>query len=448
MSQSKSILNCQSNCLVDLYEHGCRGTISQVYQADKLGICVHWTRFSLQALLTIGTQWANKVILTYYYLLKYFAIRKNIEIPFDVDLNLCFVTNKNMLPIDFSYKGEQDLVVVMQSGNHTSGHYLQLKVDHASKCAVVYDSLTRRNSVLDRFWKVKILFYLKRNKYISELCTVEDIKWPGPFEASTSYILRNTGGSVDKKQGNMPAQNKRKRNYEFSVMWAKEGEYLCMTDEMAGSLKDNQCCAAIVCQELQRSMKLQIDFESKFAPCQGSCSRWRTLNKLVYLLYFAIGNGEIVRIPKPCKVEDVGKEDNEVQIVKGVEGIEVETQLFVKDLLLDGAFKMLLELAKTEYYWILKQGWVDMVLEEQVCSICNEKRAVFPYPNYRAASTDGYTEAEYKDMTTKKLTCGYTACWCCFHVSCMLKCICLGLGTIDWKCDGCFKPVSELVVIN
>ena len=57
---------------------------------------------------------------------------------------------------------ESDAVTIFQLGNHTSGHYVLLKIKHAIKHAFLYDSAYVQGNRIHTSWKKKILRYLKK----------------------------------------------------------------------------------------------------------------------------------------------------------------------------------------------------------------------------------------------------------------------------------------------
>ena len=82
------------------------------------GICVKWTRFSLVQMCSFKLQWDKEMILTCYYLATYYADLKQIDCPYNVDLQPCYLPNKQLQGIEGHYNGDCNIVTIIWLGDH------------------------------------------------------------------------------------------------------------------------------------------------------------------------------------------------------------------------------------------------------------------------------------------------------------------------------------------
>ena len=290
-------------------------------------------------------------------------------------------------------------------GDQHTHHYVCLQIYHHNKICVIYDSKAEENSKVDAQLKKKIVLYLKKNKFVNAGCLVSDIKWPKlKFKGTT-----NSGLTTN--QSNEPS---------FVVMRAPEGQYIKMCYEMIDGKNIETCTTPIVCQQLNRFMELNFEFEADgFKPCINKCSQWKTMNEIIFLLHKAISNKEITLLQLTCKIEDRDEGSN----LNPDDGNEIIVQIpsYLQ-------FETVLALAREEYESILNYGWEETVGDVSencrywMCAAdCQEDMKVLGYPNTSDALSNGVDQAQIDRMTSSDCICGYFGCQCRYHLKCLMK---------------------------
>ena len=167
MSASHPKSTYQSN----MFEYRTRGFFpGMATELRSSGICIEWTRFSLKELCDFQFQWDQEIIGIYYNLCKYYAFKTNTNIPFSFDLDPSHLTDAQLNNNPARFNGDCDVVTIFQFGDHTSGHYVLLKIKHTTNCAFLYDSAYVQGNRIDASWKKKIFAYLKRNNFVNGSC--------------------------------------------------------------------------------------------------------------------------------------------------------------------------------------------------------------------------------------------------------------------------------------
>ena len=164
----------------NLYTFGQRGQISNILpDSSSTNICFEWTQFSLKQLCSFDVQWKEEIIYLYYYLCSYYASESNVEVPFQVDLSPCSLTNSEMIENEPLYIGNCDVVVIFNLDKHNTKHYVLLKIDHVNHLGSLYDSMSDGKGKINKTLQKQIFEYLKKNKFINPECCSSNVKWPG-----------------------------------------------------------------------------------------------------------------------------------------------------------------------------------------------------------------------------------------------------------------------------
>ena len=146
-----------------LYNVGKKGYIRNILpELQHQGICVKWTRFSLQQMCCIQTQWNKDMILMCYYLYTYYADLKNISCPFKFNLGPCYLSNEQFQESEARFNGDCNIVTIFQSGDVRNNHHVLLKIYHKRRTCVLYDCQAVVNTTLNKQLRNDILFYLKK----------------------------------------------------------------------------------------------------------------------------------------------------------------------------------------------------------------------------------------------------------------------------------------------
>ena len=107
-------------------------------------------------------QWDQEIIGIYYNLCKYYAFKTSRPTPFSFDLDPCCLIDTQLNDNPAHFNRDCDVVTIFQLGDHTSGHYVLLKIKHAIRHAFLYDSAYVQGNKTYSSWKKTILTYLKK----------------------------------------------------------------------------------------------------------------------------------------------------------------------------------------------------------------------------------------------------------------------------------------------
>jgi hypothetical protein len=226
--------------------------------------------------------WGNDMIVLYHCLYTYFALKHNIEVPWPFDLEPSDQSNKEIKKSVGHFNGDCKVVTLFKCSNQFTHCYVLLTINPTLKLAVIYDCTAVGTKQVETSLKKNIFHYLQNNKFIPNNSQIGVVKWPN----------RSTRRSAQEN------------TIQFEVKWAPNTELIKMGFETIDGNQDN-CSTPIVCQQLKRIMNLKFDMESvNFKPCITTCSRWTTMNEIVFLLNHAIDNNDITISQSLCKIED------------------------------------------------------------------------------------------------------------------------------------------------
>lgn len=256
-------------------------------------------------------------------------------------------------------------------------------------------------------------------------CQMKNVKWP-----NETYTRRARGST---ETGSMPS---------FTVDFVTQPHPFSLNSKKLDGVQDENCCAALVCQEIKQMIGLDFHFQAeRLQECIMSCSRYKTLNEMVFLLYKAINNRDISEITLPsCKIEDGTAGD--VNLPEYIDDEVREVPTYVIN------FPTVLSMAKVEYEYILKEGWTATVLEDQLCGLCCSGLNVLGYQDANIALANGISIETVEELTHGQRMTGYINCHCRFHLKCLLKCIRSGLTKQFWRCNNHQTCANTIFVAN
>jgi hypothetical protein len=227
------------NPIVPFYQYGLKGKFSKLYQDRNDNIrVIEFTRFSIKALLENNSPWDIEILQLYYSLSLCYVhnearntrsqrrsvlttynnriLRHGIhakkdglyQVPFD--WNPCGLSNEQIASLP-SFQGVvieegQDEDVATTQRDHLppnvvamfqhASHYYMLKIYHAERYGVLYDSINNQDLNLET--RTTIFHYLKARGYITRNFEVTDIKTSADIKASAPPVGSQRRG----KKGN------------------------------------------------------------------------------------------------------------------------------------------------------------------------------------------------------------------------------------------------------
>ena len=180
----------------------------------------------------------------------------------------------------------------------------------------------------------------------------------------------------------------------FTVEWANSLATFQMGNETINGNQIDICSTPRICQKLKYIMGIDFDLMAEgFQPCITSCSQWKTMNEIVFLLHCAVKNMVISPLQLPCKIED--QEDGSNPIPDNGNDMIVPISNTIMN------FETILALAQEEYDFILKTGWETTVLDTSdtsqywICCTCMDDLNVLGYPSTNDALSNGINQEIY-----------------------------------------------------